>query len=341
MSIKKILVIQFKYLGDVVFITPALRALHQHYPNSEIHILVAKDIAPVLKHLLLIKKTWALPRLRGKVNFKTTLPFIRALRKEKFDLTIDFAGNDRGALLSYLVHAKTRLGLTEGPPKFLQKWTYTAILNTDLISFVWVDRYLEMLDRLLGIKKPAVKKLEIHADPALKKEATKILNNHQLIFHIGASEEKKEWPISHWLSLYSLGQKAGYNIAFSAGPNNRELALLAEIKEAKPDAFILPPSKNLDLFLATLNQAEVVISCDTGPLHFAAGLGKKIIGLFGVADGVKFYAPTYQSKEILLGAPCNCVGSLSQFKSCQSSSPCMHSIRPEQVFRLLQARHPL
>jgi len=42
-----------------------------------------------------------------------------------------------------------------------------------------------------------------------------------------------------------------------------------------PDAFLLPESKDLSFFIAVLNQAKMVISADTGPLHFAAGLRKK------------------------------------------------------------------
>jgi len=60
----KILAIQFKYLGDAVFITPALEALHQQYPSAEIHVLVAQEVAPVLSHLTYVKKYGASPSAR-------------------------------------------------------------------------------------------------------------------------------------------------------------------------------------------------------------------------------------------------------------------------------------
>jgi len=43
----KILAIQFKYFGDAVLMTPALRALREHFPQSEIHLLVPAEIAPL------------------------------------------------------------------------------------------------------------------------------------------------------------------------------------------------------------------------------------------------------------------------------------------------------
>ena len=66
---KKILAIQFKYFGDAVFLAPALLGIKEKFPNSEIHLLVAKEIAPLFSNLNYIDKIWAVPRLRGKLNF--------------------------------------------------------------------------------------------------------------------------------------------------------------------------------------------------------------------------------------------------------------------------------
>ena len=49
---EKILALQFKYFGDAVLMTPALRALREHYPGAEIHLLVPSEIAPLFQHLL-------------------------------------------------------------------------------------------------------------------------------------------------------------------------------------------------------------------------------------------------------------------------------------------------
>ena len=71
---QKILVIQFKYLGDAVFITPALQAIQLKNPEAEIHLLVAKEVAPIFEHIDFIKKIWALPRTRGKAKVLQALP---------------------------------------------------------------------------------------------------------------------------------------------------------------------------------------------------------------------------------------------------------------------------
>ena len=49
---KKILAIQFKYFGDAVFLIPSLLAIKEKFPDSELHLLVAKEISPVFKSIL-------------------------------------------------------------------------------------------------------------------------------------------------------------------------------------------------------------------------------------------------------------------------------------------------
>ena len=47
----KILALQFRYLGDAVLMTPALRALKEHFPGCSLHVLVAEEVVPLLQHL--------------------------------------------------------------------------------------------------------------------------------------------------------------------------------------------------------------------------------------------------------------------------------------------------
>ncbi len=106
----KILALQFKYFGDAVLMTPALRAIRGHFPNGELHVLVPEEIAPLFQHLPWLNRVWPMPRRRGSASLGQTWPILRALRHERFDRSVDFASNDRGAILSFLIGARRRLG---------------------------------------------------------------------------------------------------------------------------------------------------------------------------------------------------------------------------------------
>ena len=47
----KVLAIQFRYFGDTVLIVPALRALREHLPDCELHLLVPEEASPLFEHL--------------------------------------------------------------------------------------------------------------------------------------------------------------------------------------------------------------------------------------------------------------------------------------------------
>src|SRR4051812_33115234 len=107
---RKILAINFKFLGDIVLGVPTLRAIHEHFPNAELHVVVAEEAAPLLRSIPWMTRVWGIPRVRGKATIGQVWPVIRALRKERFDRSVDLAGNDRGALFSLLCGAAKRLG---------------------------------------------------------------------------------------------------------------------------------------------------------------------------------------------------------------------------------------
>jgi ADP-heptose:LPS heptosyltransferase len=331
---EKILALQFKYLGDAVFITPALRALKAFYPATELHVLVASEAAPLLENLPWLARVWPLPRTRGQARFRDSWPLIRALRRENFDRAVDFGGNDRGAILSFLSGAKTRLGAVDRK-KLLHKLCYTQIVLTGAASPMWVRRHLELL-AAWQIPPPKSLHLEIAADPELAVEAARILPDEMIICHLGTSQPKKEWPLHRWQEFYRLAHAASLKLVFSSGTNERERSLLAELKKMEPEVNALPPLPDLKLFLAVLSRARAVIAGDTGPLHFAAGLGVPVVGLFATGDSLRRAAPIYEPRQIVRGGECFCDATCPHSAICQSPQSCMAAISPAQVFAALE-----
>ncbi|HEY3301744.1 MAG TPA: glycosyltransferase family 9 protein [Methylophilaceae bacterium] len=340
---KKILAIQFKYFGDTVFITPALQAIKLHYPQAELHVLIAAEMAPLLENSPFIDKLWAVPRKRGKANIKETWPLIKALRQEHFDQTVDFGGNDRGAIFSRLSAAPVRLSYREHKQGLIKKIGYTDTVSIDTLSPVYAQTHLQLLAKW-GIKPGSIKpesdlKLSITAQQAAINAVRAIIPPNTVLCHLATSQLKKEWSLEKWYEFYKLAKNAGYSLAFSAGTNTRERALLADFKAIDANINVIPAITDLSHFLALISCAKLFIAGDTGPLHFAAGLGVPVIGLYAVGNSIRSVAPHYQPKEVVIGSDCACFKSaeLDCKPICSSSSPCMDSIRPQQVLEKLQA----
>jgi ADP-heptose:LPS heptosyltransferase len=329
---EKILAIQFKYFGDAVLLTPALRALREYFPKGELHVLAPEEITPLFQHLPWLNRVWPMPRRRGSAGFSQSWPMIRALRRERFDRSVDFASNDRGAILSRFIGARHRLGWEERGGFLGRKFCYTDRIVPEPKSQHESVRLAQLLSAW-QIPPPNSLEAEIRADSSLADAAQKILPAERtVVCHVASSQLKKEWPLPHWAKLHHLAAEAGFSVVFTTARGEREQALMTELKMLAPDAVILPPVLELSLFLAVLARAGVFISGDTGPLHFAAGLGVPTISLFGPSSPAQ-WAPIGKRHQVLTGSSCSCDGNASV---CQNTNHCLAAISPEQVFNCLQ-----
>jgi ADP-heptose:LPS heptosyltransferase len=327
---EKILAMQFKYFGDAVLMTPALRTLRGNFPGAELHLLVPEEIAPIFQHLPWFNRVWPMPRRRGSASFGKTWPVIRALRREHFDRSVDFASNDRGAILSFLIGARRRLGWAQRGGFLGRRFCYNqrvALETSEQHESARMMRLLSAWNAAPGPLEP-----EIQSDPALDATAAELLPGRAILCHIASSQPSRQWPVRCWAEFYQLAVAAGLPITFTTATGARERALADELKQIAPDVPVLPAVPELALFLAVLKRAEVFISGDTGPLHFAAGLGVPTLSLFGPSSPVR-WAPAGGRHRILKGSPCSCGAGVNV---CQTADFCLAAITPGQVLDSLQ-----
>ena len=196
----KILAIQFKYFGDTVLMIPALRAIRERWPDCALHVLVPEEVAPVLQHSSLLTRVWTVPRSRGRARLRSIWPVIRQLRRDRFDRSVDFGGNDRGALLSLFCGARERLGPVH-PGGFVgRRFCYTRRVAPAPTDRHEALRLLHILSAW-GITPPQALEIQIHTDPASRGFAEKILPEGKVICHLSAGQSKKEWPVRHWAAF--------------------------------------------------------------------------------------------------------------------------------------------
>src|SRR6266566_1553248 len=85
-----ILLVRLRLIGDVVFTTPAIRAIRRRYPDAKISYIVEEEAAPVVRGNPHVDEVIVAvsPRARGRL--RADLGLIRRLRRERYDLAIDF-----------------------------------------------------------------------------------------------------------------------------------------------------------------------------------------------------------------------------------------------------------
>lgn len=311
--------------------TPALKALKERIPNCELHALIAEDTAPALENLPFVEKLWILPRKRGKASPQKSWPIIKALRKEKFDRSVDFVGNDRGAIMSRLIGAKERLGVISPLGFWGRKFCYTTRQEElDRTRHQIIRDFYTLTPWDIGI--PENPTVYTQADSKLTEETRKHIPENTVLCHLSTSQQKKEWSLEHWTEFAKHAEKENISIIFSSGPSAREQKILSAIRERIPNPKTLPSNLNLRSFIATLSHAKALVSPDTAPVHLAAGLGIPTLSLFGPTAS-HCWAPLGEKHIALQGGICPCSG---HWHICREPSTCINVITPEEVINNLK-----
>ena len=331
MKRQKILVIQFKYLGDVVVATPVLRAIKTHFVGSELHVLIPEAARPLLDHLKWIDRVWTIQRRRDPSSLVHTWPMVHRLRRERFDVSIDLAGNDRGAILSRMIGARTRVGPMARKGFFLRRHCYTLPVeemdaNRHETVRLWATT------SALGVPFPTDPTVEIGVNPSLLGKAETLLDGTEVMCCISATQPKREWPLKNWVRFYEMARHQGVRMAFTAGKAARENRLLSQIRSRCPDMPLVEAIEPLDLFLAVLSRLRGFIGPDGGPLHFAAALGVPTIGIFGPTEGRR-WAPLGERHQYLQGGLCPCSGHADK---CSHRHHCIREVTPEALYKALR-----
>ena len=110
---EKILIVRLGALGDIVHALPAQQQIHRRFPDCEIHWLVEPHYRGLLETVPGIHRIWTADTKRWRRRPGTALDLVRlvpALRRERFDLALDFQGLIKSAFLARLSGAGRRMG---------------------------------------------------------------------------------------------------------------------------------------------------------------------------------------------------------------------------------------
>jgi ADP-heptose:LPS heptosyltransferase len=276
----KILAIRFGRVGDVILVLNVLRIIKEHDRKNNITFLTDTKMIPILKNDPDIDKIVAWDRNKWKKYkfnaVKEILKNIILLRKEKFDVVIDFQNFFETGLLSFLVNAKKRIG-------FERKYFYNTSLKKiegirhDIVPFI-------KLVEAIGIK-GKIEKLKVYTDENDKKFVESFLekNNIKRKEVIGinpcASVYYKRYPEELFATLadkiyfeYKLKSIIFY------GPNEYEIAKNVA-RKMKTTPIISPPT-NLSQLAEMIKVCKIFITNDSGPMHIASCVDVPILAIF-------------------------------------------------------------
>jgi len=314
-----ILIIKLGALGDVINTFPAVTRIQKHF-NAQVdwlveplsHGFVADH--PSVNHAILFNKG------KKKAVFQT----LRKLREKKYDMTLDFQRTLKSGFFCLMSRSLMKIGFDKKRCKEMT-WLYpfTRIHHSDSGKHMLLQ-YMDFADFLGADECPVTWDL----NPG-KEQKDGSLPDRYMVLNIGATKKANLWKVGQFARLSDLIQvKLGVSVVMTGGPEDMERAKKITMLVDKP--FInLCGQTSLAELKCVLYYSQLVVSCDTGPMHLSVALGKKTVALFGPSNPRRTGPYPGFGNGIVVQKQTDC--SPCNQRKCENPI-CMELIKAEDVF---------
>lgn len=328
----KILVVRYRFIGDMILTIPFLRNLRYMYPDAQIDMLVAPnsgeviDECPYVNNFIYFDTTRKHKYEKGKGKKKSFWSYVKLLKKEKYDKAYVLKRSLSSALLCFFAGIKNRVGFDTEKRGFLltKKVKYDNVKHESLCfldcldadGFKPKDFYLEN-----WVNEQSVKKVD---------EILKENNLNKVVVNVTATNEGKIWDINNFIKVIEyLSNQKNVQVIFIGAPCDKEIYdNIKYNEELKVKPLNLCGELSLKDSLALLKKVDFIIGNDSGNLHMASSVGTGVIGLYGPMPFEKWRA--LGENNILLKANLDCMP-CSLRKPCPNNKACMSEIKVSQV----------
>ena len=263
----KFLILRFSSIGDIVLTTPVIRCLKQQYPDAEVHYATKKSYQSLLENNPYIDKVFVLD--------KSLNDLISQLKTERYDYIIDLHNNLRTTIL------KLRLGVKSFSFDKLnfQKWILVKFKKNIMSNVHIVDRYMKTVESL-GVKNdnkgldyfiPAKDEMPLDWLP-------ENFRNGYAVYAIGGQHETKKLPLNKMIELCKTIQLP---LVLIGGKEDAVISYQLSVNSKTIPIFDTCGKCNLNQSASIIKNASIVYTHDTGMMHVAAALKKKVISIWG------------------------------------------------------------
>jgi heptosyltransferase-1 len=310
-TILRILIVRLGAMGDIIHALPGAASLKHSFPGARITWVVEPQWVPLLEGNGFVDRI-VIFRRDAPGTWKPTKD---ELRREHYDLAVDFQGLTKSALIAHLARPERIAGfgsrvVRERPAGLF----YSTRVQSGAIHVV--DQALD-----LAAGAGASNLVRVFPLPAGTPEGRLPASPFALASPL-AGWASKQWPLEYYeLLAVMLREKLGLPLVLNGAPGTLPAV-----------AGTLTHESGIAGLIDATRRAAVVIGVDSGPLHLAAALNKSGVAIFGPTDPVR-NGPYGGDFEVFRspGAP-------TTHRRGTTIAASMRAITPEQVFAALAAR---
>jgi heptosyltransferase II len=269
--VKKILVIQTAFLGDVILATPIAENLKNNFPNCAIHYLVKKGNESLLDNHKFIDKVWTFDKSKGK--FSNILRLSKTFKKEEFDIIYNLHRFASSGIIATLSKGKELFGFKKNPLSIFFTKSFPHEIGNGKHE---VDRNLALLGSLKCT--PLIRKPSLFPSDSDREKVFSLKIKSYYCIAPASVWATKQMPKEKWVELLlKLSEKGKIYVLGSPS----DYSFCQEIIDESGSI-----ATNLAGQLSLLQSAELMRDAtrsfvnDSGPLHLASSVNAKVSAFF-------------------------------------------------------------
>lgn len=349
---RRMLIFMPSWVGDVVMATPTLRALREHFADTHLAVLVREQLVPLVEACPWIDRVLAVPPKGGPRRSSPALgrvggprvvhsgrrglvPIARWLRTGGFDLAVLLPNSFRSAMVARMARIQRRVGYDrESRGVLLTDRLVPRRCDGRFIPVSAVGYYLA-LAQYLGAASDNTK-MSLFVDGATRDRTRARLAEigidrpeSLVVLTPGANfGAAKLWPVERFAAVADHCRRAlGLAVVVAGSPQERTILENLCGRAAEPVINLQAHGFGLREVMATILDARLVVTNDTGPRHIAAAFDTPVVSIFGPTDpawtDIGFERERQVAVKVFCG-PC-------QLKRCPLDHRCMTRIDPTVV----------
>jgi heptosyltransferase II len=319
----RILIIRLSSFGDIILTEPITAVLRKTYPDAEIDFLTSQQYASLPRMF---------PNISTVFSWNKDKESLDVLKERKYDLVLDL----HAKLQSFLI--RHRLGAPKNLTYNKKHGLRTRIVNklTKQTIGSTTELYASVLDKMgIPYKLPRPVIIPLRQKDPLMREAFNEKRESRRIFvgvFPGANHITKIYPIEQMSAvLSSLPEDWKACFVFMGGNQEKTINTILK-KSVKYPSIDLTGQLDFLNLAYIVNELDLVISMDSGPMHMAAALEKPQVALFGATSTKLGFAPQNKKAVVIENnikcQPCSLHG---QEKCPKGHFKCMRDINPNEV----------
>jgi len=343
-SPRVIVVAKLVGLGSIVYSGILCRALKERFPSTKIIYITSRENEGLAKRLHGVEKVLCLEANSLFSIIKSGLGLVLRLWRHRPELYFDLeVYSSFSATLATVSLARNRYGFYRKSANFKKN------LHTHMIFFNTQRHISEMYSQMaLCVKaKPHgyIKGVLAPTDNGRKESETLlglwIPDGHKLVLvNTNASELllERRWPPENWIDFIVQAVERWPIYAWLLVGSSGEVEYVSEIYKRLPErikekVYDVAGKFPLEAFLGLVEECELMITSDSGPLHIAIALGKPTVSIWGPVSPDS-YAPKEGVHEVIYTQTyCSPCLHQADFPPCEGNNVCMKSITVSSVLQ--------